>query len=185
VGLSLYDRGVKLQSATLGSAWLETRRRRGGATMTAAMLALLSLLISEVVLHHWSVGTFAIQTAVAVLFAVGVFVVSLVVEVRRLEAKLRTANRDNEVVQYRVGVHKGIAAVLEGCAASGDDDETRLRWLARRVIEVLRTDRFLSEEKIRQVEEIANDPSLSPAERLAKLEQHLRDRLIEGRYLLP
>jgi hypothetical protein len=95
------------------------------------------------------------------------------------------ANRDIEVVQYRIGVHKGIAAVLEAFPTSGGDEEARLRWLAHRAIAVLRTDRFLSVEKVRQVEEIASDESTSAAARLVKLEQHMRARLIEGRYLLP
>jgi hypothetical protein len=176
---------VRPHSTTLGNVWLETLRRRGGATATATALALLGLFVSAVLLHNWTVGTVVVQITVAVLFAVGIFITSLAGAVRLLETKLATASRDIEVVQYRIGVHKGIASVLEAFPRSGGDEDAQLRWLAHRAVEVLRTDRFLSVEKVRQVEEIASDESMSLAERLVKLKQHLRARLIEGRYLLP
>lgn len=175
---------MKVHSSTLSSVWVDTTRRHGGALANAALLALIAAFVSEALFNHWTVGTVATQVAATVLLAVGIFVASLVIAVHRLEAKLDAGHQNFDVVQIRIGIHKGIAAVL-GVPAAGAADNDQLHWLARRAIEVLRTDRYLSQEKVRQIEEIAGDESVPATERLATLEQHLHDRLVEGRYLLP
>ncbi len=164
---------------------METRELRGRTVANAAALALLAALVSEAAFHHWNVSTAVVQITAVVLLTVGTFILVLVRSLLRVENKLRATRANFDVVQYRIGIHKGIAAVLDGVPTSGEDDEEQLQWLTYRAVEVLRTDRFLSQEKVDQVEEIAGDESLSAAERLAKLEEHLRARLIEGRYLLP
>jgi hypothetical protein len=129
-----YDAQVKLSNATISAVWLETRRRKGGATLEAAWLALLSLLVSDFVLQRWNVGTVVVQITVAVLVALFVFVVSLVVAVWRLEGRFAMAKRDFEVVQLRIAIHKGIAAALDACVASDGEPESRLRALADRAV---------------------------------------------------
>lgn len=176
---------VTRSSPTLATVWLDVRRRRGGVIANAAALALIAAFISEAAFNHWNVDTVAVQVAATVLLAVGTFLAALVVAVWRLEAKLESSKRDVEVMSVRTGIHKGLAAVLEGVAESGDDDVTQLQWLARRAVEVLRTDRYLSEEKVQHIEAIVAETSSTATERLAKLEEHLRERLLDGRYLLP
>jgi hypothetical protein len=166
-------------------------REVGHSTLKAIAISLLSGIVALGVLHRLDVGSVFVSILVALIVLVLVFFGALMVVSSRLERERDQARRDFDVLQQRISVENRIRSIVEGIEsdfAARDSDAAitpaRVGWHANMALETVRTDRYPSIGRVRELEEFLVPMKPGDARRrYEELHRLLRDNVYNGVYL--
>ena len=133
--------------------------------------------------HRFDVDTLYGTIVLVVGVFVGGYLVSLALATGHLERDRDRWRRDWNVVNGWVNATRTIRAHLSGDYDSRTED--RVRLFAENIVSAIMLTSPYSQERVREVEAIAEDATIAPGKHLQRLKQLLRTRLEEDAYLRP
>jgi hypothetical protein len=167
---------------TLRSALADTRRKLG---LWAILLVAPAVALAVVgALEHNRFDVHSVSGTIVFVLAVlvGGYLFFVALATGRLEADRDRWRRDYEVVDGWVNATHAIRNHLHADYA---DDDAGVKLFAENVVSAIKLSKYPSAERIREVQEIASNDSLTASQRRSELATLLRKRLDENAYLRP